>query len=155
MSFKRSIILLHIQYSCIHTWRNSPCNPLVFLSPCWFPFIPPLYPPLLTWHPPAMTGIVHLRLRLLVNWPHLPHPSPNCPTLSKFPEPQLPAPNKDDLGNIPALAIRNNYSGSFSVHKHSLRKNVLSACDMQTLLIHIHRMFWSMKITQTYYHEHW
>ncbi len=48
-----------------------------------------------------------LPLRLLVNWPHLPHPSPNCPTLSKFPDPNCPAPNNDDLGNIPALAIRN------------------------------------------------
>ncbi len=50
------------------------------------PFAPPLCPLLLTWHPPAVTGIVHLSLRLLVNWPHLPHPSPSYPTPSK---PQL------------------------------------------------------------------
>jgi hypothetical protein len=72
------------------------------------PFAPPLCPLLLTWLPPAVTGIVHLSLRLLVNWPHLPHPSPNYPTPSKIPNPNCPAPNNDDLGNIPALAIRNN-----------------------------------------------
>ncbi len=27
--------------------------PLLFLSPCWLPFVPPLYPLLLTWHPPS------------------------------------------------------------------------------------------------------
>ncbi len=39
----------------------------------------------------AVTGIVHLGLRLLVNCPHLPHPSPSPPLPSKFPEPQLPS----------------------------------------------------------------
>ncbi len=35
----------------------------------------------------AVTGSVHLGLRLLVNWPPLTHPLPNPPP-SKFPEPQ-------------------------------------------------------------------
>ncbi len=35
------------------------------------PFASPLYPLPLTWHPPVVIGIVHLPLRLLVNWPHL------------------------------------------------------------------------------------
>ncbi len=107
---QRSIIPLHIQYSYIYIHGAIP---LVFLSPCWFPSAPPLCPLLLTWHPPAVTGIVHLSLRLLVNWPHLPHPSPNCPTPPKSLTPTCPAPNKDDLGNIPALAIRNNYISWF------------------------------------------
>ncbi len=63
MSFKRPVIPLHIKYIYIHTWRNSP----YFYSPCWLPFAPPLCPLLLTWHPPAVAGIVHLSLRLLVN----------------------------------------------------------------------------------------
>jgi hypothetical protein len=83
MSFKRPIIPLHIQYSYIYIRRSSPCFSI--------PLVPPLCPLLLTWHPPAVTGIVHLSLRLLVNWPHLPHPSPNPPLPSKFPEPQLPS----------------------------------------------------------------
>ncbi len=62
--------------------------PLLFLSPCWLPFVSPLY---LLGTLVAVTGIVHLGLRLLVNWPHLPHPSPNPPLPSKFPEPQLPS----------------------------------------------------------------
>jgi hypothetical protein len=62
----------------------------LFFSPFGSP-LPPLCPLLLTWHPPAVTGIVHLSLRLLVNWPHLPHPSPNSPFPSKLPEPQLPS----------------------------------------------------------------
>ncbi len=99
MAFKRPIILLHKRCSYIYTWRI----PLLFLSPCWLPFVPPLCPLLLTWHPPAVTGIVHLSLRLLVNWPHLPHPSPNPPLPSKFPEPQLPS---------ASLRWRREYSGS-------------------------------------------
>ncbi len=41
--------------------------PLTLLSPYWLPLVSPLCPLLLTWHPPAVTGIVHLSLRLLVN----------------------------------------------------------------------------------------
>jgi hypothetical protein len=72
----------------MYTWRGFFYPPPSFpLLPLPFPFCSPLYPFPLTWHPPAVTGIVLLSLRLLVNWPYLPHPSPNCPTLSKFPEP--------------------------------------------------------------------
>ncbi len=47
-----------------------------WLSPshCRFPLVSPLCPLLLTWHPPAVTGIVHLPLRLLVNWPRFAPP---------------------------------------------------------------------------------
>jgi hypothetical protein len=41
MSFKRPIIPLHIQYSYIYTWRNSP----YFSSPYWLPFVPPFASP--------------------------------------------------------------------------------------------------------------
>jgi hypothetical protein len=41
MSFKRSIIPLHIQYSYIYTWRNSPCFPLTLLAPLCSPFVSP------------------------------------------------------------------------------------------------------------------
>ncbi len=64
MLFKRPVILMHIQYSYIYTWRNSPGFPSPLADS---PLLPPLHPLLLTWHPPAVTGIVHLPLRLLVN----------------------------------------------------------------------------------------
>jgi hypothetical protein len=38
-----------------------------FLAPLAVPFAPLCTPFPLTWHPPVVTGIVHLRLRLLVN----------------------------------------------------------------------------------------
>jgi hypothetical protein len=104
MSFKT------FNHSIVHTIQSHIYMaqfPLFFSPLASPPFAPPLCPLLLTWHPPAVTGIVHLGLRLLVNWPHLPHPSPNYPTPSKFPSPNCLAPNNDDLGNIPALAIRN------------------------------------------------
>jgi hypothetical protein len=66
VSFINSIIPLCTRTQvtiCIYTWRI----PLAFDLP--LPVLPcsPLYPLPLTWHPPAVTGIVHLRLRLLVN----------------------------------------------------------------------------------------
>ena len=103
--------------------RLSPC------SPC-FPFH--LLGTLL-----AVTGSVHLFLGLLVNWPlYFPHlpiwPPPSCdrnrppqsqvackltpfapPFTQLFPpspdsqKPNCPAPYYNDLGNIPALVIRN------------------------------------------------
>jgi hypothetical protein len=41
MSFKRSIIPLHIQYSHIYTWRNSPYLSLPLLVPLCSPFVSP------------------------------------------------------------------------------------------------------------------
>ncbi len=41
MSFKRSITPLHIQYSYIYTWRNSPCFSPPLLAPLCFPFVSP------------------------------------------------------------------------------------------------------------------
>ncbi len=104
-TFSHSIahtIQLHMYMARFHLliWPLllSPCTPLC--SPCT--------PPLLTWHPPVVIGIVHLPLRLLVNWPRLPHPPPVDPPFPNSQNPTCPAPNNDDLGNIPALAIRNN-----------------------------------------------
>jgi hypothetical protein len=41
--------------------------PLAFISPCQFPFFAPLHPFYLLGTLLAVTGIVHLGLRLLVN----------------------------------------------------------------------------------------
>ncbi len=50
-----------LQYT--YTWRI----PLASISPCHYPFSPPLYPFYLLGTLLAVTGIVHLGLRLLVN----------------------------------------------------------------------------------------
>ena len=41
MSFKRPIIPLHIQYSYIYTWRDSPCFSFPLLAPLCSPFVSP------------------------------------------------------------------------------------------------------------------
>ncbi len=86
----------------IHTFRHSLCTqhrlqytwriPLAFLiSPCWFPLLPFPIPLYLLGTLLAVTGSVHLGLRLLVNWPPpLSYPFPK-PSPSKFPEPKLPS----------------------------------------------------------------
>ncbi len=62
-----------------YTW----CTPLAFISPCWFPFASPFaplsVPSYLLGTLLAVTGSVHLGLRLLVNWPPLTQPSPQPP----------------------------------------------------------------------------
>jgi hypothetical protein len=71
-------------FNYISTYARSPC----YNSPCQ----PPL---LLTWHPPVVTGIVHLGPRLSVNYSPLSPIAPLCPPLqnpnpfSDFPEPKL------------------------------------------------------------------
>jgi hypothetical protein len=56
--------------------------------------LPLIFPFLLTWHPPAVTGMVHLSPRLLVNCPLCPPllpctlPLPQLPSLLGFPGPQ-------------------------------------------------------------------
>ncbi len=68
--------------------------PLLFISPCWFPFVPlcsPLNPLLLTWNPPSCDRIRPPRSQVACKLTSpVPTLSPN-PTPSKFPEPQLPS----------------------------------------------------------------
>ncbi len=114
---------MHVTWLHIYM-AHSPCFPSTLASSPLSPFASPLCPLLLTWHPPAVTGMVHLPLRLLVNWPRLPHPSPNWPTLTKFPEPHLPRAYNDDLGNIPALAIWNMYCESGNTGTVNIRSSL-------------------------------
>ncbi len=51
--------------------------PLLFISPCWFPFAPLSSPLYLLGTLLAVTGSVHLGLRLLVDWPPLSQPFPD------------------------------------------------------------------------------
>ncbi len=63
--------------------------PLLFISPCWFPFCSPLSVPF-TYLETLLdvTGSVHLVLRLLVNWPPFSHTSPN-PSPLQIPSTQV------------------------------------------------------------------
>jgi hypothetical protein len=96
-----SVILhIHIMFAYIHGAASfAPLAPLAPLAP----FAPLSAPLSLTWHPPAVTGIVLLRLRLLINWPYLPHPSPIVPPSPVSQNPGCPAPDNDDLGTNPLL----------------------------------------------------
>ncbi len=77
-----SVIPLHIQYIYIYTWRVSPC-----FAPLCFPFVSPstyLAPSSCDRNRPP-------RSQVACKLTPFAHPSPNCPTPSKFPEPQLPS----------------------------------------------------------------
>ncbi len=65
--------------------------PLLFVSPCWFPFVPLSNPLLLPWNPPSCDRIRPPRSQVACKLTSpVPTLSPN-PPLSKFPEPQLPS----------------------------------------------------------------
>ncbi len=56
-----------------YTWRI----PLTFISPCQFPFSPPVYPLLLTWNPPSCDRNRPPRSQVACKLtPPLSHPSP-------------------------------------------------------------------------------
>ncbi len=108
MLFKRSVIPMHIQYDYIYTWRNSPGFPSPLagspLSPLCVPFVFPstyLAPSSCDRNRPPPSQVACKLTPFAPPFTQLTHSfqiprTPNCP-----------APNNDDLGNIPALAIRN------------------------------------------------
>ncbi len=62
--FNIQLIFTYTLYLHIYM-AQFPLLPLLPLPPC--PLAPLAAPLSLTWHPPAVTGIVLLRLRLLIN----------------------------------------------------------------------------------------
>ncbi len=80
--------------------------PLLFVSPCWFPFAPLSNPLYLLGTLLAVTGSVHLCLRLLVNWPPLSQPFPQSLPPPNSQNPGYQAPHYGDLKN-PASSVRN------------------------------------------------
>ncbi len=83
-----------------------------------FPLLSPL---LLTWHPPIVTGIVHLSPRLLVNYPLCPpllpctFPPPKLSTLSGFPGPNV-------------LLIRAHHKPSSQCTRHLVQHEEIIMC---------------------------
>jgi hypothetical protein len=101
-----------------YTWRI----PLkFFFSPlCWLPFVPALFPFPLTWHPPAVTGIVHLSLRLLGKL------TPFAPPITQLPPPlQIPTPTAQRLTKTTSGIFRLLLSGTLILHLFRLRGNNL------------------------------
>jgi hypothetical protein len=95
---QRSIIHLHARHSYIYTWRNSPCwSPLLpFVSPSTY-----LAPSSCDRNRPPPSQVACKLTPFAPPFTQLSQPfqiptTPNCPT-----------PINDDLGNIPAPAIRN------------------------------------------------
>jgi hypothetical protein len=104
VSFKLPIIPLHIQYNYIFTWRNSPC---FFHSPSWLPLCSPFVSPSTYLAPSSCDRNRPPQSQVACTDPICPALHPTVPPPPNSQNPNRPAPNKDDLGNIPALAIRN------------------------------------------------
>ncbi len=78
-----SIIYTNIDYN-IHG-----AFPLLFISPCWFPFAPLSNPPLLTWNPPCCDRIRPPRSQVACKLTSPFSTLSPIPPPSKFPEPRL------------------------------------------------------------------
>ncbi len=100
----------------IYTWRNSPGSfALPLPTPHLSPFRVPLY---LLGTLLAVTGIVHLSLRLLVNLPHFPHTSPISPP----PPLQIPrTPTAQRLTKTTSGIFRLLLSGTGGIEKHMIK----------------------------------
>ncbi len=93
------------KYRLQYTWSI----PLAFYLPLLIPFCSPFWP-LFTYLETllAVTGSVHLSLRLLVNWPPLSQPFPQSLPPPNSQNPGYQVPHYYDLKN-PASSVRNNY----------------------------------------------
>ncbi len=80
--------------------------PLLFISPYWILLLPFRIPLTHLETLLAVTGSVHLGLRLLVNWPPLSQPFPQSLPPPNSQNPGFQAPHYDDLKN-PASSVRN------------------------------------------------
>ncbi len=76
------------EHSYIYTWRNSTG---FLLSPCWLPFVSPLYPLLLTWHPPSCDRNRPPLSQVACKLTPFAPPFTQLSLPSQFPEPQLPS----------------------------------------------------------------
>ncbi len=95
-SFSMHILWLHIYTAWLFLcFLPNPFAPLATPSPS------PLYPLSLTWRPPAVTGTVLPLIRLLVDWPYLPLPSPINPPIPNSHNPNSSTPDNDDIGATP------------------------------------------------------
>ncbi len=118
-----------------------------FLSPLadspLLPFAPLSNPSLLTYLETllAVTGSVHLGLRLLVNWPPLSQPFPQSLPPPNSQNPGYQAPHYDDF-KTPASSVRNNYfCGKFASNLFSSswwNDNKLSCIYSDLPFIRIH-----------------
>jgi hypothetical protein len=141
---------LYIRYNYIYTWRGFFT---LFFS---FPLLPllnsPLYPFSTYLAPPAVTGIVLPLLRLLVNWPYLPHPSPIVPPLSNFPEPQLPNAWQRRHWDCSALTMRNrqNVSATKRMRTNRIGPKRITPKHIAPKRI-AHKTFLRHKISETKY----
>ncbi len=137
MLLRYSFIVINVIAFILVVQSLSAHIPQLHIYMAQFPLLPllgsPLPPPLcplpLTWHPPVVTGIVYLPLRLLVNWPHLlPFTQLTLPSHSQ--RPTYPAPNNDDLGNILALGVQNT-----ACQFHAL---LPCPCCLSMSMLHLH-----------------
>ncbi len=78
MLSRHSFIVIYTIASILMVQSLFAHTTLLHIYMAQFPLLPLLIPLCLpfvslplTWHPPVVIGIVHLPLRLLVNWPHL------------------------------------------------------------------------------------
>ncbi len=103
MLFKRSVIPMHIQSITYIHGAIPLALPLPLLVPPCLPFVsPPTYlaPSSCDRNRPPPSQVA-------CKLTPLPTPHPIVPLIPNSQNPNCPAPNNDDLGNIPALAIRN------------------------------------------------
>ncbi len=130
-----------------YTWHI----PLAFVSPCQFPFSPLCIPFYLLGTLLAVTGIVHLGLRLLVHWPPLPHPSPKPSPLQIPRTPTAQRLTKTTSGIFRLLlsgTILNNYL--FFKNSSNLEQNIFQGAWTQKKwnVFPSLRSFWQGKIKE-------
>ncbi len=100
-----SILYIHGHNHNVQLYMaHSPCFYLPLQISLCLPFCPLFY---LLRTLLAVTGSVHLGLRLLVNWPPLSQPFTQTLPPPNSQNPNCPAPHYDDLRNNPASSVRN------------------------------------------------
>ncbi len=137
-----------IHYIHEHRLQFTWCIPLLFISPCWFPFAPLSNPSLLTWNPPRCDRIrppcIQVARKLTSHFPPLAH----IPLHSKIPTPpEFPRSKYTFIRTTLRTRLPRSSTLSMSAYLHAKMENIIDLCFVPPPIFYLtKRLAWVLNV---------